>query len=96
MIVSLSKTKVEYMAATHGRKKVVWLHRLCLEIGFEQRAMKINCDSQSEIFLAKKQTHHSKMDHIVVKYHFLRDIVESKKVLLEKVETLENIADYLT
>ena len=31
-----------------------------------------------------------------MQYHFLRDMVESKKVLLDKVDTLDNVADSLT
>lgn len=34
--------------------------------------------------------------HIDVEYHFLREMVESKKVLLEKVDTLKNVANSLT
>ena len=56
----------------------------------------IYCDSQSEIFLAKNLAYHSKTKHINVQYHFVRDMVESKKVLLEKVDTLDNVADSLT
>jgi hypothetical protein len=95
-VVALSTTEVEYMVATHGSKEVVWLQRLCSGIGFEQRAMKVSCDSQSTIFLAKNPAYHSKTKHIDVQYHFVRDMVESNKVLLEKVDTLENIADSLT
>jgi hypothetical protein len=58
--------------------------------------MEINCDSQSVIFLAKNPTCHSKMKHIDVQYHFIKDMVESKKVFLEKVETFENITNSLT
>ena len=36
------------------------------------------------------------MKHIDVQYHFVRDMVESKKVLLEKVNTLDNVVDSLT
>ena len=54
------------MATTHARKKVVWLHRLCLEIGFKQQAMMIDCDSQSTIFLKKNLAYHSKTKHIDV------------------------------
>ena len=51
--------------------------------------MRIDCDSQSAIFLAKNLAYHSKTKHIDVQYHFIRDMVESKKVLLEKVDTLD-------
>ena len=36
------------------------------------------------------------MRHIDVQYHFVRDMAESKKVLLQKVDTLDNVVDSLT
>ena len=42
-------------------------------------------------------TYHSKTKHIDIQYHFVRDMVEEKKVLLMKVDmTLKNVADSLT
>jgi hypothetical protein len=58
--------------------------------------MRLDCDNRSAIFLAKNPTYHSKTKHIDVQYHFVRDMVEEKKVLLEKVDTLKNVADSLT
>jgi hypothetical protein len=46
--------------------------------------------------LAKNPTYHLKTKNIDVQYHFVRDMVEEKKVLLEKVDTLKNVADPLT
>jgi hypothetical protein len=93
-VVSLSTTKVEYMATTHARKEVVRLQILCLGIGLVQQSIRIDCDSQSEIFLAKNLPYHSKTKHIDVQYHFVRDMVE-EKVLLMKVDTLENVSNSL-
>jgi hypothetical protein len=58
--------------------------------------MKISCNSQSTIFLSKNPSYHSKTKHIDVQYCFIGDMVERNKVLLEKVDTSENIADSLT
>jgi hypothetical protein len=58
--------------------------------------MKVSCDIQSAIFLVKNLAYHLNTKHIHVQYHFVRDMVESNKILLEKVDTLENIADSLT
>ena len=55
--------------------------------------MRLDCESQSAIFLAKNPAYQSKMKHIDVQYHFVKDMVESKKMLLEKVDTLENVVD---
>ena len=58
--------------------------------------MKIICDIQSAIFMENNPSYHSKTKHIDVQYHFIRDMVESNKVLLEKVDMLENIENSLT
>jgi hypothetical protein len=58
--------------------------------------MKVNYDNQSTIFLAKNPAYHSNTKHIDVQYHCMRYMVESNKVLLEIVYTLENITDSLT
>jgi len=63
--------------------------------GLVQEAIRIDCDSQSAIFLAKNPAYHSKTKHIDVQYHFVRDMIEDKKVLLVKVDTLENTTDAL-
>jgi hypothetical protein len=94
--VALSTTEFEYMVGTHGIKEIIWLQRLCLGIGLVKQAVRIDCDSQSAIFLAKNPTYHSKTKHIDFQYHFVRDMVEEKKVLLMKVDTLKNVADSLT
>jgi hypothetical protein len=68
---------------------------LCSGIGLVQQVVRLDCDSQSEIFLAKNPSYHSKTKHIDVQYHFVRDMVEEKKVLMDKGATLKNVADSL-
>jgi hypothetical protein len=60
-----------------------------------EQVVRIECNSQSAIFLVKNLTYHSKTKHIDVQYHFVRDMVEDKVVLLMKVDTLENVVDSL-
>jgi hypothetical protein len=84
------------MATTHASKEAIWLQRLCSGIGLVQQAVRIECDSQSATFLAKNPTYHSNTKHIDIQYHFVREMIEEKKVLLMKVDTLKNVADSLT
>ena len=84
------------MAATHASKEVVWLQRFCSSMGLVHGAIRIDCDSQSEIFLAKNPAYHSKTKHIDVQYHFVRDMIEDRTVLLVNVDTLKNTTDALT
>ena len=62
-VVALSTTESEYMVATHASKEAIWLQRLCSGIGLVQEAIRIECDSQSAIFLAKNLAYHSKTTH---------------------------------
>jgi len=65
-------------------------------MGLLQETIRIDYDSQSAIFLAKNPAYHSNTTHIDVQYHFVRDMIEDKKVLLVKVDILKNTADALT
>jgi hypothetical protein len=94
-VVALSTTEVEYMEATHASKEALWLQRLCSGIGLVQQVVRIECDSQSEIFLAKNPAYHSKTKHIDVQYHFVRDMIEENKVSLMNVDTFKNVSDSL-
>eukprot|EP00253_Pinus_taeda_P006363 PITA_06363 len=94
-LVALSTTEAEYMAATHASKEEIWLQRMCSSIGLVQGAIRIECDNKRANFLAKNPAYHSKTKHIDVQYHFVRDMIEDKKVLLVKVDTLKNTVDSL-
>ena len=66
-VVALSTTEAEYMADTHASKEVVWLQILCSAIGFVQKGVRLDCDSQSAIFLREKSlAYHAKTKHIDV------------------------------
>jgi hypothetical protein len=69
---------------------IVFRDRVCTE-SYEDKLQQKN-----SIFLENNPSYHSMMNHIHVQYHFMRDMVEINKVFLEKVDTLENIADSLT
>jgi hypothetical protein len=64
------------VTTTHASKEVVWLQRLCSSIGLVQQAVRIDCDNESAIILAKNLTYHSKTKHIDIQYHFARDMVD--------------------
>ena len=55
------------------------------------------CDSQSVIDLAIHQNfYYKRTKHIEIKFHYIRDIIEKGKVLLDKVHADDNSADMLT
>ena len=66
------------------------------ELGKVQNTIKVFFDSESAIHLAKNTSYHSKTNHIPIKYHFVRHIVDEGGVFLENVHTKENSADMFT
>ena len=58
--------------------------------------MVIFYDNTSEINISKNFVMHTKTKHIAIKYHFLRELVQDKKVRLEYVNTKEQTANIFT
>eukprot|EP00253_Pinus_taeda_P008225 PITA_08225 len=95
-IVALSTTEAEYIDASHACKEAVWLKGLLGEFGRLHDNIRLLCDSQSAIHLAKNPAYHSKSKHIPIKYHFVRQVITESRVSLEKVHTKENCSDIFT
>jgi hypothetical protein len=53
-------------------------------------------DNTSVISILKNPMMHSKMKHIPIKYHFLREKVSEKNIRVEYVGTKEQVADIFT
>ena len=94
--VALNTTEVEFIAVTEASKELLWLKRLACELGFKQDKYVLFCDNQSAIHLSKNASFHSRYKHIEVRYLWIRDVLYSKKMQLEKVHTDDNGADMLT
>eukprot|EP00253_Pinus_taeda_P011150 PITA_11150 len=95
-VVTLSTTEAEYIAASHACKEAIWLKGLFGEFGRLEDNIKLFCDSQSAIHLAKNPAYHSKSKHIPIKYHFVRQVITKRGISLEKVHTKENCANMFT
>ncbi|MCO5568285.1 hypothetical protein L7F22_021984 [Adiantum nelumboides] len=88
-------TEFKYVAVSNASKEAAWLAHLVGDLGIHQIPVP-HCDSQSVITLAKYPVFHSKMKHIEVWYHVVRDILATKRIELVKVHTDDNPADALT
>ncbi|CAM8991493.1 unnamed protein product [Rhodiola kirilowii] len=95
-IVALSSTEAEYIAATEAAKEAIWLSGLLKEITGFACSPKIYMDSQSALCLCKDPVYHERSKHIDVRLHFIRDLVESKTITIEKILGDENPADFGT
>ena len=58
--------------------------------------MKLHCDSQSALHLAVNQVMDSRVKHIDVRYHFIRQVVSDNLFELVKIDGKLNPADAFT
>ena len=84
------------MAATEASKEYIWIKTLMNELGFNGVDCRLYSDSQSAIHLAKNSAFHSRTKHIRLRYHFIRSLLEERKLKLEKIDGKNNPADMLT
>jgi hypothetical protein len=95
--VALSTTEAEYMALSSATQEAIWLRQLLKDLhNPQQAATVIHEDNQACIAAVKNPTNHSRMKHIDIRYHFTREKVEAKEVVLEYCETNKMVADILT
>lgn len=68
------------------------MHQL-LNYDLSYKSVPNMCDNTSAISLLKYVVHHSKAKHIDIKYHFIRDHVESEYFILTIVDSENYFAD---
>nr|GFA81112.1 putative ribonuclease H-like domain-containing protein [Tanacetum cinerariifolium] len=95
-IVATSTTETEYVAATHYCGPVLWIQNQLLDNGFNFMNTKIYIDYESIICIVKNPVFHSKIKHIEIRHHFIRDAYEKKVIQVLKIHIDDNVADLLT
>ncbi|GJV78166.1 putative ribonuclease H-like domain-containing protein [Tanacetum coccineum] len=95
-IVATSTTEAEYVAAASYCRQVLWIQNQMLDYGFNFMNTKIYIDNESTICIVKNQVYHSKIKHIAIRHHFIRDAYEKRLIQVLKIYTDDNVADLLT
>jgi len=96
-IVTLSTTEAEFVAAAGSSCQAIWMQRVLKKIGYKgSECTVIFCDNSSTIKLSRNPVMHGKSQHIDVRYHFLRELVNDGVVQLEFCGTRHQLADILT
>jgi hypothetical protein len=94
--IALSSTEAEYMALSDCARQAVWMKTLLSELGLSMVATPIYGDNQGSIFIASNPITEKRSKHIDIRYHYVRDCVEEKKVELMFIPGEDNPADMLT
>ena len=97
--IALSIMEAEFVACAAAVQETIWLKRFLqnLWIGVNSSvSIVINYDSQAAIDYTRDPKYYGKMKHIDTKYHFVRDIIAQKKIILQHISTHKMVADLLT
>jgi hypothetical protein len=96
-VVALSSCEAEYVAAASGACQGIWLARLLGDLrGTTPIGIDFMVDNKSAMALMKNPVHHERSKHIQIKYHFIREAVETGDIRPVIIGTAGQLADLLT
>ena len=86
------------MAASEAFREVLWMRQLLQELNVlsKSTAVIVRMDSTSAMALIRNPVAHQRTKHIDIKYHFIRNLVDSGVVDIMYVPTEDNVADLFT
>lgn len=97
-IVALSTIEAEYIAMAEGAKDCLWLYcplkEFCLL--FDSTPPVLLTDNDGASRLARSQTFHRRTKHIDIRYHFIRDLLHRRELVLHWLSGELKKADMLT
>jgi hypothetical protein len=94
---STSSTEAEYRALNEACKECLWLTHLLQELGFPLTSPGfVFEDNTSTIAATQNPVSHSKLKHLEVIYHQIRDFIKDQKVIVAHIDTQNQLADLLT
>ena len=95
--VALSVAEAEYMELAETAKQAAWLRSFSQEIGRSPTHPTTICaDNQAAIFLATNPAQQTRIKHMDIHYHYIREQVEDEKVMICHIPGEDNPADLFT
>jgi hypothetical protein len=84
------------MALSDCSCQVSWIHNILLELGIRLAPIPVYADNQGSIFIGSNPVQEIHTKHIDVKYHYVRECIAVKKIVLYHIPTEDNTADIFT
>ncbi|GKA00238.1 retrovirus-related pol polyprotein from transposon TNT 1-94 [Tanacetum coccineum] len=94
--LAISTTEAEYVSAGKACQQALWMKQALIDYDIRLDDVPIMCDNKGAIDLSKNPVQHSRTKHIEIRHHFLRDNVQKGHFSIEKVPSVDNIANILT
>lgn len=93
---ALPTLESEYLTAANAVQEIKWVQRLIASIEQkEERTVIVHCDNQGTIKYSESSELHGKTKHIENKYYFVKDEIQSGRIIMRYVPTKNQLADLL-
>jgi hypothetical protein len=92
----LSSCEIEYIILFKVAKEAIWIKRFLNELNFkDDQFVLIFADNKSAIDLIINSLYHKRTKHIEMRWHWIRKMMNRKKIILRYLLSNEMIADDL-
>lgn len=92
-----SSTEAEYRSVANTAAELSWVSSLLHELGIQQPTIPtIYCDNVGATYLSANPVFHSRMKHLALDFHFVRNNVQSGALRVTHVSRRDQLADALT
>ena len=86
--MSHSSTEAEYRSLAMATSELVWVEFLLRELHiFRRQTLILWCDNIGATYIAINQVFNARTKHIKIDYHFVREIVDNKTLLIHHLNT---------
>lgn len=94
--ISHSSIEAEYRALAQAAAELCWIQMLLDDLCVSSFYPILWCDNLSAISLSSNPVFHALCKHIAVAYHFIRERVASKQVLVKHITSSDQLVDVFT
>jgi hypothetical protein len=96
-IVSRSSIESEYRALAIASAEICWIHTLLKDLDiYISNPLILWCDNVLALAIASNPVFYARTKHIKVDFHFVRDRVFRKDLVVKFVSTIDQLADIFT
>ena len=95
--VPCSSTEAEYCAITSAAAEMEWIKSLLIDLGVTLQSIPVlYSNNLGATYLCANPVFHSRMKHLAIDYHFVRDLVHHRPLRVAHISGSDQLADALT
>jgi hypothetical protein len=88
--------EAEYVITGSCCAQLHWMRQTLKDYGYTMNHIPLLCDNENSIKIAYNPCEHSKIKHIDIRHHFLRDYVIKGDIVISHVGSNDQLADIFT